>query len=211
MTASRMRVGVDTCHGRPGETEANAANGTPRGDPRRSKAAPNGTSLCWSGCAASVALLSYAAVYGRNVPYFEDWVLVPVLSGSEPFTLSWLFEMTVAEHRFILAKALLYPMWLASGGDFRVSMVSSALVSSVLALACIAVARRLRGRASFATPSFLGPSEHRSRREHTLLRRSLFRRSGRVADGDHDPHRPRPIAGTRWLRRVVGHLPGVCP
>ena len=105
-------------------------------------------------CAASIALLAYVGVYSRNVPYFEDWVLVPVLSGSRPFSLSWLVEMTVAEHRFILAKALLYPMFLAGGGDFRLPMFVDAIALIMLALACMATARRLRGSASFADAFF---------------------------------------------------------
>jgi hypothetical protein len=103
---------------------------------------------------ASVALFAYLGYYGRNVPYFEDWTLVPVLTGGRPASLSWLLEMTVAEHRFILAKALLFPMWRASGGDFRASLVFSGALLSALAFACVAVARRLRGRAAFADAVF---------------------------------------------------------
>ena len=124
--------------------------------------------------AASVALLAYVGFYGRNVPYYEDWVLVPVLTGSRPFSLSWLLEMTVAEHRFILAKALLYPMWLASGGDFRVSMYFTAFVLIALALACITVARRLRGRASFADAFFPLTMLSLSHGENTLFFAQVF-------------------------------------
>jgi len=99
-------------------------------------------------------LFAYVGRYGRNVPYFEDWTLVPVLSGARPFNLSWLVEMTVAEHRFVLAKALLYPLWLAGGGDFRVSLYFTAAVLSATAFACIAVTRSLRGRAAFADAVF---------------------------------------------------------
>lgn len=103
--------------------------------------------------AMSVALIGYVAVYGRNVPYYEDWICVPVLTGQEPVHWSW-FTDQVLEHRYVLAKFLLYLLWQVSANDFRVSMFTIALVLSGVAYLLMQVARRLRGRASFADAFF---------------------------------------------------------
>lgn len=100
--------------------------------------------------AMTVALGYFVVTYGRNVPYYEDYELVPVLTGRRPFSISWLFEFTFVEHRTPIAKLLLYPLWLASGGDFRSSIFVDAAVLSGLAYACVRAARAVRGRAAFA-------------------------------------------------------------
>jgi hypothetical protein len=108
--------------------------------------------LVW--LAATVALALFVTVYARNVPYYEDFALVPVLTGRRPFNLSWLVEWTVLEHRMVLAKTLLYPLWLVSGGDFRSSMFAGVAILAGLAYACMRVARTVRGRAVFADALF---------------------------------------------------------
>lgn len=103
--------------------------------------------------AMTVALAWFVGSYGRNLAYMEDWDLVPVLAGHRAFGVGWLLEQTV-EHRYVLAKALLYPIWLASGGDFRSSMAVDAALLAALALGFILVARALRGRTAFADAFF---------------------------------------------------------
>src|SRR5687768_14863939 len=82
-------------------------------------------------CAMTAALAVYVVCYGTNVPYMEDWELVPVLTGHRPLTVAWLGEQ-ILEHRYVLAKALLYPIFLAST-DFRVPMYVDAVLLSGLA------------------------------------------------------------------------------
>lgn len=98
------------------------------------------------------ALAVYVARYGSNVPFMEDWELVPVLTGHRPLTFAWLGEQ-ILEHRYVLAKALLQVIFLATG-DFRAPMYIDALLLSGLALAFMAGSRRLRGRTSFADAFF---------------------------------------------------------
>ncbi len=97
-------------------------------------------------------VFAYIWKYGRNFPYMEDWELVPTLSGATPFRFSWLLDQT-GEHRYILAKAILYPLWQLTY-DGRSSMVVSALLLSAITLALIVTARRLRGRSSLADAFF---------------------------------------------------------
>ncbi len=103
---------------------------------------------------ASAAALWYFVVhFGRNVPYMEDWELIPGLTGHRNVGLGWLTEQTL-EHRYVLAKALLLPLWVIGGGDFRLPMYVDAAVLCVLAWACTRVAASLRGRASFTDAFF---------------------------------------------------------
>ena len=37
-----------------------------------------------------VAALVYIAIHGHNVPWNEDWTMVPALVGQEPNLFSWL-------------------------------------------------------------------------------------------------------------------------
>jgi hypothetical protein len=101
----------------------------------------------------SAALLAYVYCFGRNLPYWEDWDLVPVLSGAHAFDLKWLF-VQVLEHRYVLGKALLYLIWLASDGDFRLAMWINALLLIAITYVYLRAARSLRGRASFADAFF---------------------------------------------------------
>lgn len=108
------------------------------------------TNLVWA--VMSALVFAYIWKYGRNFPYMEDWELVPTLSGATPFRLAWLFDQT-GEHRYILAKAILYPLWQITY-DGRSSMVLSGLLLSAITLALIVTARRLRGHSSIADAFF---------------------------------------------------------
>jgi hypothetical protein len=46
----------------------------------------------------SAAPLACVAYFARNIPYQDDWELVPVLAGAEHFSLYWLLELN-QEHR----------------------------------------------------------------------------------------------------------------
>lgn len=104
------------------------------------------TTTAWA-LTAVVAFL-YVTRYGRNMPYWEDWALVPVLTGVQPFSLDWLTQQ-VLEHRYVLSRALLYPIWWLSGGDFRGAMFVNIVLLSATAWMCMQTARRLRGRTSY--------------------------------------------------------------
>jgi hypothetical protein len=103
--------------------------------------------------AMSLALLAYVGWSARNIPYMEDWDLVPVLTGATPFSLSWLFEPT-QEHRFVLGRLVLYWIFQLSDGDFRGAMWISALILICLAYAFQRAARSLRGHAAFTDALF---------------------------------------------------------
>jgi hypothetical protein len=103
--------------------------------------------------ALSAALLLYIFRYGANVPWMDDWELVPVLSGARPATLRWLW-IQQNEHRFPVTKLLFLAFAFVTGGDYRAGMVASAAVLSAAALFATRVAARLRGQASYADAVF---------------------------------------------------------
>jgi hypothetical protein len=103
--------------------------------------------------ALSVALFGYVQRYGPDVPWMDDWELVPVLTDARPATLRWLW-IQQNEHRFPLTKLVFLAAAALTGGDFRAGMFASVALLSAVALAATGVARRLRGRASYADAVF---------------------------------------------------------
>lgn len=87
-------------------------------------------------------------LYGRNVPYQDDWELVPELTGQNPVTLKWLFAQH-NEHRIPLPRLLLLGLFKISGLDFRAGMYFNALALGLLALAMMAALRSVRGRSGY--------------------------------------------------------------
>lgn len=95
-----------------------------------------------------VAALGYVAVYGHNVPYIDDWAIIPYLTGDTPVTLDYLWEQH-NEHRIPVPKAVLLTLYRLSGGDFRAGMYFNVLVLAALAFAFLHLARRLHGRTAY--------------------------------------------------------------
>lgn len=103
----------------------------------------------------SVALLGFVLAYGPNVPWEDDWrIFVPVLTGFERPTASWLWYQYRTGHRMPVTKAVLYALSLPTHGDFRAGMVLSVLLLSAVSLGMIVMAARLRGRASYTDAFF---------------------------------------------------------
>ena len=96
-------------------------------------------------CAAMTSVVvGCIAIYGRNVPLAEDWIMVSPLVGQEPELLKWLWALN-NEHRLPLQKAVYLGLLKASGGDFRIGMLANIGMLAGLCLAMILTARSLRG------------------------------------------------------------------
>jgi hypothetical protein len=106
-----------------------------------------------SWAALTAALVAFVLRYGSDVPWMDDWELVPVLSGARPVTAAWLW-IQQNEHRFPVTRALLVAAGAVTGGDFRAGMLASVVLLSAAALAAIRAAARLRGRASYTDALF---------------------------------------------------------
>ena len=90
---------------------------------------------------------------GSNVPSWDDWDMVPFLTGHQPITIKWLWSQH-NEHRVLLPRLLCLGLMRLVTIDFRVGMYANVLGTGVLALALIFSARRLRGRSSFLDAFF---------------------------------------------------------
>ena len=91
--------------------------------------------------------------FGSNVPFWDDWLLVPVLSGGKPLTAEWLWS-EINTHRFPVAKFLLWTLARFTDGDLRSAMVASTAVLAAAAAVLIRCAATMRGRASVADAFF---------------------------------------------------------
>jgi hypothetical protein len=93
----------------------------------------------------SVALLVFVYRHGDNVPYFDDWLIVPAMTGHEPITPGWLWSQH-NEHRMPVQKLLLLGLYRISGSDFRAGMYYSAAALILMACLLLRTAFKLRGR-----------------------------------------------------------------
>ena len=91
--------------------------------------------------------------YGGNVPFMDEWEIVPALVGEQEITVAWLWSQH-NEHRLPLPRLVLLALYKLTGCDFRAGMFFNVIALSVLALAMILVATTLRSRASSADAFF---------------------------------------------------------
>ena len=99
------------------------------------------------------SVLAFVLAYGRNVPHWDDWDMVPVVTGRQPLTLSWLCTPH-NEHRIPLPKLLYLVLVRSCGYDLRAGMVFNVCCLASLAAGLILAARRQRGRTSAADAFF---------------------------------------------------------
>lgn len=96
----------------------------------------------WAGIVGTIFIL--IANYGSDLPWRDDWYMVPALVGKEKNLLQFLWAQYM-EHRTPVQKAVYLALLRASKGDFRIGMIANISMLAVLCLAMILMARRLRG------------------------------------------------------------------
>jgi hypothetical protein len=127
----------------PSDSPVLAAPGGKASDPYG--ASPGDPLFVWVVWAAMfVAALWFVHRWGRNVPNGDDLDFLPVLTGQEPATWSWIWAQH-NEHRMPLARILMLAMYWASGGDFRTGMYYNACALALASAAMILASRRARG------------------------------------------------------------------
>jgi hypothetical protein len=89
---------------------------------------------------------------GSNVPFGEDWLMVPVVTGEQPLSPA-LFWEPYAEHRMPLGR-LIYVYLLKLGGSYRKGMLFNVLILAALAATMILAMRAFRGRTTY-TDAFI--------------------------------------------------------
>jgi hypothetical protein len=103
--------------------------------------------------ATSAAALGYVLLYSSNVPWMDDWELVPWLTGAREVRPSWLWRHQ-NDHRYPLTRLVLVGLARLTGGDYRAAMVACALVLCAAAFAALRLAARLRGRTEWTDAFF---------------------------------------------------------
>ena len=100
-----------------------------------------------------IAALTLVAIFGSNVPSWDDWDMVPTATGHQPVTLEWLWSQH-NEHRVPVPRLLMLAMmrWIAF--DFRTGMYFNVLATSALALGMVFAIRRIRGSSSYPDAFF---------------------------------------------------------
>jgi hypothetical protein len=85
--------------------------------------------------------------FSVNVPWMDEWEMVPALTGHQPISLQWLWSQH-NEHRIFLPR-LIYLALVKLSGDFRAGAYFNAMVLSASAAVMMWVARELRGFTSY--------------------------------------------------------------
>lgn len=101
--------------------------------------------VVWAVTAAMAGLsLLFITLYGRNLPYADDFILLPIVGGLEPFTWGWLWQQQ-NEHRFPIGRGIFFLLAQATHLDSRAGMVVNALLLSATAFWVISSLRFYRG------------------------------------------------------------------
>jgi hypothetical protein len=113
-----------------------------------------GALIAWATWSAMLlAALLFVWRFGSNVPSWDDWDMIPVLTRHQPVTWDWLWSQH-NEHRVPLPRLVFLGLDRLFGVDMRVTMYFDVLLMAVVAAGMIVTAVRLRGRASAADAFF---------------------------------------------------------
>ena len=106
-----------------------------------------GLIVAWSvWLAMTAALCLIVRQYSRNVPFMDDFAMVPVMTGSQPVSLSWAWAQH-NEHRPVISRLILAGLSRYVANDFRMARYANVGLLSMMAASMLLLARRLRGSA----------------------------------------------------------------
>lgn len=104
-----------------------------------------GAIAAWGTWAAmTIGLFVYLVHYSRNIPYMDDFAMVPVLTGAQPLTAEWAWSQH-NEHRPLVSRLITVGLFRFVASDFRTPRFANAGLMSAMAAAMILLARRMRG------------------------------------------------------------------
>src|SRR5919198_6761121 len=108
---------------------------------------PSGAAIAWAAWAAALlAALLFVWRFGSNVPSWDDWDMIPVLTHRQPVTWDWLWSQH-NEHRVPLPRLVFLGLDRLFGVDMRVTMYFDVLLMAAVAAGGVIEADRLRGGA----------------------------------------------------------------
>ncbi len=126
---------------------------TPR--PARSEVDPSGASLFVWGVwiLMMLAALLFVVRYGANLPMWDEWAIIPAVTGGKPITAQFLWEQH-NEHRIPLPKIILVLLSRLTRCDYRAGMYLNVFVLGAVASAMVRAAKSLRGSTSYTDALF---------------------------------------------------------
>lgn len=92
----------------------------------------------------AVCVLRFVGTHAINLPHYDEWEVVPAITGNQPITLKWLWSQH-NEHRIVIGRLLYIAIARLSGSDFRAGMFFNAFTLIAAAGLLLERARRLRG------------------------------------------------------------------
>ncbi len=96
--------------------------------------------------ALTIGLVLYVRHYSRNIPFSDEFDIVPVMTGVEPVTVRWTWAQH-NEHRIMIPRLMMVGLFRFVSADFRVVRYANAGLLSAMAACMLLVARRVRGSA----------------------------------------------------------------
>ncbi len=101
--------------------------------------------VAWAAWATmTIRLLRFVQRFTRNIPYADDFAMVPVMTGAEPISLGWAWAQH-NEHRPVLSRLIIAGLFRFVANDFRTPRYANAVLLSLMAAAMLVLVRRLRG------------------------------------------------------------------
>jgi hypothetical protein len=107
--------------------------------------------IIWLIC--SLATFGFVFAHCSDVPWGDEYDIVPVVTGQQPFSLDWLWSPH-NEHRIPLPRLVRFGLLGLTGTDFRSSVYAITALLSGLGLATALAAARIRGRFTFTDAFF---------------------------------------------------------
>jgi len=105
----------------------------------------------WAGM--FIAAFLFVWRYGHNVPYYDEWSLVYVLSGERSVDLEWLWSPRNG-HRIAVPKLLLVGLHALAGWDFRNGMFACVVLLGLASAALVWAVGRSRGATRYSDALF---------------------------------------------------------
>ncbi len=93
----------------------------------------------------TMVALGFVTFYGNRTPRWEDWFLVPAITGAQRVDLAWLWE-NVQGHRIPILKLVLLACYSLFGFNSKPILYLNVLLFSALSLGLLWAIREVRGR-----------------------------------------------------------------
>jgi hypothetical protein len=101
----------------------------------------------------TVVALGFVTFYGNRTPRWEDWFLVPAVTGAQKVDLSWLWQ-DIQGHRVPILKLVLIACYSLFGFNSKPILYLNVLLFSALSLGLLWAIRQARGRCQYADAIF---------------------------------------------------------